>query len=100
HAEYYPYLETKVVSMSPAEAIDRSRAVLEEMGLEVINVSESLGVVEATDTTFWFGFKDDVVVRVRSEADRSIIDVRSVSRVGQSDLGVNAERIKEFLDRF
>jgi hypothetical protein len=100
HAEYYPYLETKVVSMSPAEAIDRSRAVLEEMGLEIINVSESLGVVEATDTTFWFGFKDDVVVRVRSEADRSIIDVRSVSRVGQSDLGVNAERIKGFLDRF
>ena len=100
HAEYYPYLETKVVSMSPAEAIDRSRAVLEEMGLEVINVSESLGVVEATDTTFWFGFKDDVVVRVRSEADRSIIDVRSVSRVGQSDLGVNAERINGFLDRF
>ncbi len=86
--------------MSPVEAIDRSRAVLEEMGLEVINVSESLGVVEATDTTFWFGFKDDVVVRVRSEADRSIIDVRSVSRVGQSDLGVNAERIKGFLDRF
>ena len=100
HAEYYPYLETKVVTMSPAEAIDRSRAVLEEMGLEVINVSESLGVVEATDTTFWFGFKDDVVVRVRSEADRSIIDVRSVSRVGQSDLGVNAERIEGFLDRF
>lgn len=100
HAEYYPYLETKVVSMSPAEAIDRSRAVLEEMGLEIINVSESLGVVEATDTTFWFGFKDDLVVRVRSEADRSIIDVRSVSRVGQSDLGVNAERIKGFLDRF
>ena len=100
HAEFYPYLETKVVSMSPAEAIDRSRAVLEEMGLEVINVSESLGVVEATDTTFWFGFKDDVVVRVRSEADRSIIDVRSVSRVGQSDLGVNAERIRGFLDRF
>ena len=100
HAEYYPYLETKVVTMSPVEAIDRSRAVLEEMGLEVINVSESLGVVEATDTTFWFGFKDDVVVRVRSEADRSIIDVRSVSRVGQSDLGVNAERIEGFLDRF
>ena len=100
HADFYPYLETKVVSMAPAEAIERSRVVLEEMGLEVINVSESLGVVEATDTTFWFGFKDDLVVRVRSEADRSIIDVRSVSRVGQSDLGVNAERIKTFLDQF
>ena len=100
HADFYPYLETKVVSMAPAEAIDRSRVVHEEMGLEFINVSESLCVVEATDTSFVFGFKDDVVVRVRSEADRSIIDVRSVSRVGQSDLGVNAERIKTFLDQF
>ena len=86
--------------MSTAEAIERSRMVLEEMGLNVINVSESLGVVEATDTTFWFGFKDDLVVRVRSEADLSIIDVRSVSRVGQTDLGVNAQRIRAFLDRF
>ena len=100
HADFYPYLETKVVSMSTAEAIERSRMVLEEMGLNVINVSESLGVVEATDTTFWFGFKDDLVVRVRSEADLSIIDVRSVSRVGQTDLGVNAQRIRAFLDRF
>ena len=54
---------------NPIDAFVLSK--LEEMGLEIINVSESLGVVEAIDTTFWFGFKDDVVVRVRSEADRS-----------------------------
>ena len=82
------------------QAIERSRMVLEEMGLNVINVSESLGVVEATESDFGFGFKDDLVVRVRSEADLSIIDVRSVSRVGQTDLGVNAQRIRAFLDRF
>jgi len=100
HETFYPYLETKVVALEPAAALARAEVVLRDMGLEIINVSEPLGVVEATDTTFWFGFKDDVVVRVRSESDRSIIDVRSVSRVGQSDLGVNAARIKTFLDTF
>jgi uncharacterized protein (DUF1499 family) len=56
--------------------------------------------VEATDTTFWFGFKDDVVVRVRAAENGggSIVDVRSVSRVGQSDLGLNAKRIGSILD--
>jgi uncharacterized protein (DUF1499 family) len=53
--------------------------------------------VEATDTTFWFGFKDDVVVRVRPEGEGSRIDVRSMSRVGVSDLGANAERVRKFL---
>ncbi len=54
-------------------------------------------MIEATATTFWFGFKDDVVVRVRSTVNGSIVDVRSVSRVGQSDLGANAKRIRAIL---
>ena len=56
------------------------------------------GRLEATETTRWFGFKDDVVVRVSPTSDGSRVDVRSVSRVGQSDLGVNARRIRAFLD--
>jgi hypothetical protein len=56
------------------------------------------GRVEATATTFWFGFKDDVVVRVRPAAAGSVVDVRSVSRVGVSDLGANARRIGRILD--
>ena len=55
-------------------------------------------MIEATATTFWFGFKDDVVVRIRSTANGSIVDVRSVSRVGRSDLGVNAKRIRAILN--
>ena len=51
----------------------------------------------ATDTTFWFGFKDDVAIRIRADANGgSLVDVRSVSRVGGSDLGANAARIERF----
>jgi uncharacterized protein (DUF1499 family) len=72
------------------------------MGLEIVGVEEDRGLLEATDTTFWFGFKDDVVVRIRAQEDGSgsRVDVRSVSRVGTSDLGVNARRIGEFLTAF
>jgi uncharacterized protein (DUF1499 family) len=63
----------------------------------VIAADERGGLVEATATTFWFGFKDDVIVRIVPVARGSRIDVRSVSRVGKSDLGTNANRIREFL---
>ena len=58
------------------------------------------GRVEAVATSFWFGFKDDLVVRVQATPSGSRIDVRSVSRVGQSDLGANAARIEKFLTAF
>jgi uncharacterized protein (DUF1499 family) len=69
------------------------------MGWEVVTVDSEAGRLEAIDTTFWFGFRDDVVVRVRPGADDVRVDVRSVSRVGVGDLGANAARIRHFLDR-
>lgn len=76
--------------------------VLEEVkssGWDIIVQEPAIGVVEATDQTFWYGFKDDVAIRVRlNEATgKSVVDMRSVSRVGVSDLGVNANRISAFL---
>ncbi|MFK7913903.1 MAG: DUF1499 domain-containing protein [Pseudomonadales bacterium] len=93
----YPSLQTLQIAAAPADALQRSQQALESMGLEIVAVSPDQGLVEATDTTFWFGFKDDVVVRVRPAAGGSAIDVRSVSRVGMSDLGANAARIGKFL---
>ena len=54
-------------------------------------------VGRATDRTRWFGFRDDIVVRIRPEGAGSRVDVRSASRVGRSDIGKNAERVREFL---
>jgi uncharacterized protein (DUF1499 family) len=74
---------------------------LEDLGIEVVNVSAAQGIVEGTDTTFWYGFKDDLVVRVRAAeaGSGSVVDIRSVSRVGRSDLGLNAKRIGAILER-
>jgi uncharacterized protein (DUF1499 family) len=69
------------------------------MGWDVIAVDQAGGRIEATASTFWFGFKDDIVVRIRPEGDRSRIDIRSVSRVGKSDVGTNAKRIRAYVER-
>ena len=69
-----------------------------EMGWEVVDADRVDGRIEATDTTFWFGFKDDVVIRVATTDSGSAVDVRSVSRVGRSDVGANAARIRSYLE--
>ena len=96
----YPDVLTHESVVAPEQALEIAVAVLEAMGLEIVDTNPAEGRVEATATTFWFGFKDDMVVRIRPTAEGSEVDVRSVSRVGQSDLGANAARIMVFLDAF
>ena len=96
----FPDLTTLRSTLGLAEAVGRSVAVLEDMGLEIVQMDGDRGVVEATDTTFWFGFKDDVVVRLRPSDDATLVDVHSVSRVGQGDLEANAQRVRTFLEQF
>ena len=70
---------------------------------KIISVDFEAGRLEALDTSFWFGFKDDIVVRVQESPNANgvvRIDIRSKSRVGQSDLGVNAKRVMVFIKRF
>ncbi|HEX7026211.1 MAG TPA: DUF1499 domain-containing protein [Gammaproteobacteria bacterium] len=98
---YFPDL-TEVVEFDqpPAEVIRLAATVAEEMGFEIIDVAPREGRLEATDTTFWYGFKDDIVVRARPQADgKTRVDVRSASRVGYLDGGLNARRIQEFLQK-
>ena len=95
----YPEVKSLAVAGSTSETVTAVMTALEDMGLEIVSVDREAGLVEATATTFWFGFKDDVVVRVRERDGGSLVDVRSVSRVGLSDLGANAARISELLNR-
>jgi uncharacterized protein (DUF1499 family) len=69
------------------------------MGLEIVDANPGEGRIEAVDTTLLYGFKDDIVVRVQEGAEGTRVDVRSMSRVGKSDLGMNAKRIRTFLAR-
>lgn len=96
----YPQIVTLESDLSVPEAVAQAALVLAQQGLEVVNVDVDNGRVEAVATTFWFGFKDDLVVRIQPTHTGSKIDVRSVSRVGQSDLGANAARIAKFLQAF
>lgn len=95
----YPWVKPLTLQASADEVVDRAEAVMRDMGLEIVSVNKTSGLVEATATTFWFGFKDDVAVRVQPADDGGTrVDVRSISRVGQSDLGANAARIGEILN--
>ena len=70
---------------------------IEALEWERVSQGERLNTLEATVTTSWFGFKDDVVIRLTAKSDDTLVDVRSKSRVGTTDLGRNAERITAFV---
>ncbi len=97
--EGYPDLETLVVGLPPEQLVERAREVATDMGWEIVADDGPAGRLEASDTTFWFGFTDDIVVRARAVTSGTEVDVRSVSRVGMGDLGANARRIQTFLER-
>ena len=84
---------------TPAEAFKRADRVAMAMGWDVVARAPAEGRLEAVDTSAWFGFRDDIVVRIRAAGTGSRIDVRSKSRAGESDLGVNARRIRDFSAR-
>jgi len=95
--ETYPDLQPLRSDARRADMIEIALQVARDMGWEIIAADTPAGRIEAVDTTFWYGFKDDIVVLVTGE-DRSLqLDVRSKSRVGRSDMGKNAERIREYL---
>jgi uncharacterized protein (DUF1499 family) len=95
----YPDLRPLVLNVSPEVAFDKALASARKMGWEIVEANPAEGRIEATDTTFWFGFKDDIVVRVERVPQGSRIAVRSVSRVGKSDIGTNAKRIRTYLEK-
>lgn len=95
----YSDLRAAVLPVAPAGAFRRALEVAQRMGWELLATDPDTWRIEATDRSFWFGFHDDVVVRITAAGDSgSRVDVRSLSRVGVGDLGVNARRVREFLD--
>jgi len=94
----YADIQPHIVNATPSDAFARARAAAEASGWEIVSVRPAAGIIEATATTGWFGFKDDVIVRIRPADGGSRIDVRSTSRVGKSDAGMNAKRIRQYLE--
>ncbi len=95
--EGYPDLAPLTLPEPSGQVFARARQTAERLGWAIVSADPATGVIEATDTTRWFGFVDDVVIRITPWGTGTRVDVRSVSRVGRSDIGTNAERIRDFL---
>ncbi len=94
--EAYPDLEPIRIAAPSDATFEAARAVVNQMRWALVAEAPAEGRIEATDTTRYFGFQDDVVIRVRPDGEGSVVDVRSKSRVGMSDVGTNARRIRDF----
>jgi len=95
----YPDLKPLRLPVAPNVAFERAKGAIEEAGWQIVREDPSAGRIEAVATTFWFGFKDDVSVRIAADGAGSRVDVRSKSRVGKGDLGTNAQRIRTYQRR-
>lgn len=96
----YPDIQPIALPMAARDAFDRALATARDQGWEIVAAVPDPGRIEATDTSFWYGFKDDVVIRIAGDDRESRVDIRSKSRVGKSDLGKNAERVRAFQKTF
>ncbi|MEP6702923.1 MAG: DUF1499 domain-containing protein, partial [Betaproteobacteria bacterium] len=90
----FPQIVPVELAVPPAEAFERALRIARDTGWVIIDANQADLRIEATATTPFFGFKDDVVVRVTPTDKGSRVDMRSLSRIGRSDLGANARRVE------
>ena len=95
----YPDIAPVMLEVPAIQAFQRAAGVARSMGWDIVAAEPGELRIEATATTFLFGFKDDIVIRVQSNGDGSRVDMRSLSRVGGSDFGVNASRVRSFMQK-
>ncbi|MEX1063611.1 MAG: DUF1499 domain-containing protein [Balneolaceae bacterium] len=95
--EAYPDIQPLVVSASVQEVMDEIVSLIARRGWEIISINRQEGRIEATEKLAWFGFRDDVVLRITDTDEGTRIDMRSKSRIGRGDLGVNANRIEKLM---
>lgn len=94
--EAYPDIVPQRFDVSVQEVYERALRAAESLGWEIVSADPAAGRIEATDTTFWFRFKDDVVIEVTPDGSGSVLNARSLSRVGRGDVGKNAARLRKF----
>ena len=98
--QHYADLDTIASELSTEQALAHAATVAGSLHWVIHHQDLPGGVIEASQRSFWFGFVDDVVIRVRPRIGGSAVDLRSVSRLGRSDLGANAKRIRAFIAAF
>lgn len=95
----YPDIRPVLRSDDKAVVFGEALSLVKQQGWDIVTEDLESGVIEATASTFWYGFKDDVVIHVRDgEGGGTLVDMRSVSRVGMSDIGANAKRLGKLIE--
>ncbi len=95
----YPDIVTLTTAASAEKVFEAAKAAIASMGMHLVDADLAQGRIEANQTSLLYGFTDDVVVRIATGTGGTKVDVRSKSRVGRSDLGQNAKRIRAFLQK-
>ncbi len=94
----YPDIRTVTFARSPAEVFAEALQLVQELGWNLAEASQQEGRIEATVTSRWFGFKNDVVIRLAlGPGGTTVFDMHSKSRVNFTDVGSNARHISEFI---
>lgn len=93
----YPDVRPLDMPVSADEAFTAALALVEERGWEVLSADPAESQIEAIATSRFFGFEDEVAIRVTETDTGTRIDMRSRSRLGQIDRGANARRIEAYL---
>ncbi len=99
--KYYGDLRAVEQFTTPQKLFQRALTAAQAMGWDIVSVAPDKegGRIEASDQTLFFGFTDDIVIRVRPSGIGARLDIRSKSRVGVSDLGKNASRIRAYMKK-
>ncbi len=92
----YPNIAPFISALAPAQLFVKAESAARAAGWEIAAADVQAGRIEATATTLIYAFKDDIVIRIAAKDGGSQLDMRSMSRVGLSDVGANAKRIREF----
>lgn len=95
--KYYEDIHTIGQLMPPERLFTRALAAARAMGWTIVAVAPDEGRIEATQTSFFFGFTSDIVIRVKPSGMGARLDIRSKSRVGEADGGANARNIRGFV---
>jgi uncharacterized protein (DUF1499 family) len=95
----YPDIAPLSLSIASAQAFSAALDTARRMGWRIVEQDRAAGRIEASDRSRWFGFTDDIVIRITATGSGCHIDMRSASRHGRGDFGVNAARIRAYMRR-
>ncbi|WP_083921428.1 DUF1499 domain-containing protein [Dasania marina] len=95
-SQLYPHIKPIITLLNRQQNFQLALATAQYLGWDIHHQNRQAGIIEAVDTSFWFGFKDDIIIQAQDQR----VDIRSTSRVGESDLGANAKRISQFIAHF